>query len=83
MWTRTDAVPGAGTNDGFRQTSHFTRIINEGEDEDDETDSHDHNPKTVHSGSIEEAVSEDDHTAMMAGTRVNDELSDAAMLRTQ
>ena len=79
MWTSIGAVPGAGTNHVVRQTVHFTQIIDDGEDEDDEEASHDHIPKTVHFGSVEEAECEDDHTAMMAGKHVNDELSDGAM----
>ena len=66
-WTSTDAVPGVGTNDGFTETFRFAQIIDDGEDEDDEEDSHDPVPKTVHFGFIEEAESENDHTSMMAG----------------
>ena len=56
-WTSTDDLPGA-PNDGFRHTFHFTQVIDDGEDEDDE--------ETVQFGLIENAGSEDDRTGMKA-----------------
>ena len=52
---------------GSDKLSISRRSSDDGEDDDDEEDLYDPAPKTVHFGSIEDAESEEDHTAMMAG----------------
>ena len=49
-------------------------MIDDGEDEDDEENSYEHTPKTVHFGLVEEA-----DTAMMAGKQGGEELSDVGL----